>query len=145
MIRYALICEAGHGFESWFRDSAAFDAQAQAGLLACPNCPSIQITKQIMRPSVANGTAYAPATPAPVALMGESEQAMRAMLRAFHTHLHQHARDVGSDFADEARKIHCGESEEAAIYGLATPEETQALHDDGIDVMAIPALPDDKN
>ena len=50
MIRYALVCDKGHGFESWFADSAAFDKQAKRGLVTCPHCGSAKVEKAIMAP-----------------------------------------------------------------------------------------------
>ena len=52
MIRYALGCEAGHTFESWFNNSAAFDRQAARGLIACPLCGSTNVEKDIMAPAL---------------------------------------------------------------------------------------------
>lgn len=141
MIRYALACEAGHAFESWFRDSDAFEKQAEAGLLSCPHCGSTRIAKQIMAPAVA----MREEKPAPFAMMGEKEREMRALLRAFHDHLSANAEDVGSAFAEEARKIHYGESDERAIYGVASLPEVRELSEEGIPVMPVPRLPDEAN
>jgi hypothetical protein len=144
MIRYALSCEAGHGFESWFRESTAFDDQVRSGLLACPQCGSRAIEKQIMAPAVAVKD-EAPAQPRPVAMIGEKDARMRAMVRALHRHLQKNADDVGANFAEEARKIHYGETDERAIYGVASEGEARELHEEGIDVLPVPVLPDDRN
>lgn len=55
MIRYALNCDQGHGFESWFANSSAFDKQAKRGLVTCPVCGSGKVEKAIMAPSLARG------------------------------------------------------------------------------------------
>lgn len=144
MIRYALRCASGHGFESWFRDSAAYDDQAASGLLSCPHCGEARIEKQIMAPAVALKEDAA-LVAQPIAMMGEKDREMRAKLRAFHQHLKANAEDVGGGFAEEARKIHYGESDERAIYGVATPPEAQALHDEGIAVLPLPHLPEEAN
>ena len=160
MIRYALACSKGHGFESWFRDSASYDEQVARGLVSCPHCGATKVEKQIMSPSVARtdrdivavpqpseapAPAEAPAAPAPFALMGEREQAFRALLRAFKDHVKSTAEHVGPRFADEARKMHEGLTDFRAIYGEATPEEAKALAEEGIDAVAIPWLPDDQH
>jgi hypothetical protein len=165
MIRYALACEAGHDFESWFRDSDSFDTQLVRGLVTCPQCGTAKVAKQIMAPSVArtdlvrqmpaddaeaptNLPAVAPdPTPAsaPMVLMGEREQAFRALLRAVRSHVLATAEHVGPRFADEARRMHDGVVEFRAIYGEATTEEALALADEGIDVMPLPQLPDERN
>ncbi len=46
--------------------------------------------------------------------------------------------DVGERFAEEARKIHYGETEERGIRGQASREETQALLEEGISVLPLP-------
>lgn len=46
--------------------------------------------------------------------------------------------DVGSRFADEARRIHYGEVPERGIRGQASADETEALRDEGIEVHALP-------
>jgi hypothetical protein len=48
---------------------------------------------------------------------------------------------VGPDFAEEARRIHYGETEERGIYGEASDEQAQGLHDEGIAVAKVPWLP----
>ncbi len=160
MIRYSLRCAAGHDFESWFRDSEAFESQAQRGELACPICGSSKIEKQIMAPAVAQqdeASGVQPVAMQSLAVMGdparEMNQAgdlhqareMRAMLRAFRQHLETHAENVGTEFADEARKIHYGETEERAIYGETSFDEAKALHEEGIEILPVPKVPDDMN
>ena len=158
MIRYALACNKAHAFESWFPSSEAFDAQRAQGLLTCPVCGSGEVQKQIMAPSVAR-TDNAPAVsidapaqpvaeaapPQPVALLSEPEQAFRAMLKAVREHLRQTADDVGSGFAEEARKMHYGEIEHRSIYGEANLVQVKALLEEGIEVHPVPIMLDDHN
>lgn len=149
MIRYSLICEAGHGFESWFPSSDSYDAQVARGLVTCPVCDSTKVGKALMVPSVAR-TDRAPATPpaqsdAPVAMIAEPERQVRAMLRALRDHVVANSEHVGARFPEEARKIHYGEAEGRSIYGEASPAEARALIEEGIEVAAIPILPDDRN
>lgn len=144
MIRYALHCDDGHGFESWFRDSVAYDSQAKAGLLTCPVCGSGKIAKQIMAPAVSVHEGVVPA-PRSMTMTGGKDREIRAMLRAFRQHLEANAENVGTDFADEARKIHHGEADGRAIYGETSLDEARALTEEGIEVMPVPDLPDDLN
>ena len=53
-------------------------------------------------------------------------------------HILANTEDVGTRFADEARRTHQGESEARGIRGQATPEETQALLEEGVPVMPLP-------
>ena len=96
MIRYALICQQGHQFESWFQDSAAYDKQAKRSLVSCPHCGSVKVEKAIMAPRLSSTerkrgkpietretvpeTTPAPA-PAPVAMISPQEQEIRAKLK----------------------------------------------------------------
>jgi len=151
MIKYALACEQGHGFESWFPDSAAFDKQRKRGLVECPRCGSIRIDKQIMAPSIrVKGADARPEQPAPapdLATIVADEQArgLRAKIRELHAHVVANTEDVGARFAEEARKIHEGEADDRAIRGRASLAEAIELHEDGIGVMPLPSLPEDRN
>jgi len=149
MIRYSLVCEAGHGFESWFPSSDSFDTQVASGLVTCPVCDSASVCKALMVPSIARGTGAPVAAPArpdtPTTLIAEPERQLRTMLRALRDHMTASAEHVGTRFPDEARKIHYGEAEGRAIYGEASPDEARALIEEGIEVAAIPVLPDDHN
>lgn len=149
MIRYSLVCEAGHGFESWFPSSDSYDAQVARGLVTCPVCGGAKVEKALMLPNVAR-TDRSPAPQSgqaavPVTLVAEPERQARALLRALREHLVANSEHVGARFPEEARKIHYGEAEGRSIYGEASPAEVRALVEEGIDVAAIPVLPDDRN
>lgn len=160
MIRYALICDEAHEFESWFATSASFEDQARRGLVNCPVCGSARVERAIMAPNVARtdlgarapepaaeaAGAPAPApSPAPVAPMGERETAFRQMVAALHAHVRENAEHVGERFAEEALKIHHGEVESRAIYGEATPDDARILHEEGVEFMPLPRLPGSGN
>jgi hypothetical protein len=153
MIRYDLICEKGHEFDAWFSDSAAYDKQRKRGLVECAHCRSIKIEKQLMRPNVGTkgnqkSVPSAPAQAPQQMMAGPVDprmQAMVQMVREFRKHVTENAENVGDKFADEARKIHYKESEARGIYGNATPQEAQDLLEEGIEVHAIPVLPEDRN
>jgi hypothetical protein len=156
MIRYALACEKGHAFESWFADSAAFDEQAKRSLVTCPQCGSAKVDKAIMAPRLSSskkGKAPAPEVPAPaaakapapVAMVSPQEREFRAKLKELRDHLVKNADHVGPKFPEEARKMHYGETEHRSIYGEASPEEAKALVEEGIEVHALPVLPEERN
>lgn len=164
MIRYSLVCEAGHDFESWFPSGDAYDAQCARGLVTCPICDTAKVEKALMAPSLGRrgnrsaATAAAPsapepqpdvpateAAPAPLALLSEKEQALRAAFRAMREHVVRNADYVGRGFADEARRMHHGEIEHRSIYGEANAVETKALLEEGIEVHPLPPAPDDRN
>jgi hypothetical protein len=176
MIKYALQCDKGHDFESWFDSWAAYDKLAKRGFVECPHCGSVRVEKQIMSPSVrlsagqseanelsvntpssgGGGAANAPeaapviasplvAAELPVTLLTDKAQELREMIRSFHAHVEANTDDVGAKFADEARKIHYGETEERAIRGKATADEAAELHAEGIGFLPLPPLPDRRN
>lgn len=149
MIRYALFCDNGHEFESWFPSSTAYEEQRESGLVSCPLCHSQTIAKQIMAPSIAR-TEIPTAIPSPVppqqmTLLSEKEQQIRTAIKALRHHVEKNAENVGERFPEEARKMHDGETEARSIYGQASFEETKALIEEGIDILPLPSLPDDKN
>lgn len=65
-------------------------------------------------------------------------QRLKAQLMQAVQHVMASTEDVGTQFAEEARRIHYGESEERGIRGQATPDEAAALEDEGISVIALP-------
>jgi hypothetical protein len=149
VIRYNLSCQQGHGFESWFRDSAAFDTQRQKGIVTCPVCGSSAVDRAIMAPQVARRdrepAGKAAPTTAPVALAAPQDQELRAKLRALREALTKDSADVGERFADEARRMHLGESAHRSIHGQASAEDARSLVEDGIEIFPLPVLPDDRN
>lgn len=160
MIRYALACNKGHSFDSWFQDSAAFDKQAKRGLVTCPHCGSAKVEKAIMAPRLSGarkrGTPVdspqtAPAVSGqaqenqPVAMISPLEQEFRAKLKELREHIVKNADDVGQKFPEEARKMHYGETEHRSIYGVASPEDAKELAEEGIEFHPIPILPDERN
>jgi hypothetical protein len=83
-------------------------------------------------------------SPAP-AIADESFTRMRAALREIHAKLKRDAVDVGPAFPEQARAIHEGDAPPRAIYGTATDEEVRGLVEDGVGILPLPALPDDRN
>jgi hypothetical protein len=149
MIKYALACDQAHEFESWFPSSDAYEAQRKRGFISCPICKSAKVEKQIMAPSVSRTdttSAPAPAPAAqPMAILSDKEQEIRAVLKALREHVTQNAENVGERFADEARRMHYGETEHRSIYGEARMADARALIEEGIEVHPLPILPDDRN
>jgi hypothetical protein len=132
MIRYSLICDAGHSFDSWFRDSAGFEKQAAEGQIACPFCDSTKISRDVMAPHIAKPR-------------DDAAHDLRVKLRELHDTVVAHTEDVGDRFPEEARAMEDGETERRAIRGRATFEEAKALLEEGIEILPIPGLPSDSN
>lgn len=165
MIKYQLICDKSHEFEGWFGDSAAFESQQESGFLTCPVCGSADVRRALMAPNLASpktrktdlAEQQPSAQPQPQPQPQAPQQASAALppaaarkkhelmseMRTLQTKIRQECRDVGNDFAEEARKIHYGEVEPEGIYGQATAEEREALDEEGIEIMDMPWLPKD--
>ncbi len=166
MIKYALICDQNHDFESWFPSSDSYDTQVRRGFVECPFCRSKKVSKALMAPNVSTSRrrkatrmrdiepppsapgvpAVAPARPPqPVALLDDKQQQVRAMIKELHQKLTENSTDVGKNFPAEARKMHDGDAPARAIHGQATFEEARSLAEEGIPVLPLPSLPDEHN
>lgn len=137
-----LQCSEGHGFEGWFASHDDYDAQRARGLLCCPVCNSAEVSKLPSAPRLNLGHAgpSAPAgeagSPQPVAQV--SPQHLQAAWMTMVRHVMAHTEDVGTRFAEEARKIHYGEREQRNIRGQASRAETEALLEEGIEILPLP-------
>jgi len=165
MIVFDLKCEHSHQFEAWFKSSGAYEDQLKSGLVTCPFCDSAAITKAPMAPNVATkgnqtargrqgegGNQLLKPEEKPenndAILSGTGDHTLTALaaeaqkvFAKLKVHVEENCDYVGSDFADEARKIHYGESKERGIYGESTKEETIELLEEGIDIMPLPGAP----
>ena len=165
MISFNLTCGNGHGFEGWFKSSADFDDQKSRGFLTCPICDDANIAKGLMAPNVAAKSntknnivverSVMPTTPAPAQPMPQKQVQLPqitpemaaaaaealAEMRKVQNKIVETCDDVGDAFAEEARKIHYGETEARGIYGHASDDEAEALHEEGIEITKMPWLP----
>ncbi|MBY5834119.1 DUF1178 family protein [Rhizobium ruizarguesonis] len=142
MIRYSLTCDNAHEFEGWFSEGADFDRQVATGFLTCPVCHSAAISKLLMAPSVS--TARKKDEMQTLAMDAMRREALQKLKEAVAA-VKANSEDVGTQFPEEARKIHYGEADARGIIGQATFDEAQALLEEGIEIAAIPVLPEDVN
>lgn len=132
MISYNLRCDNEHEFEGWFRDAAAFDAQAAQDRLECPVCGARSISKALSAPNISTGRSRERAR------MQQAAKAAHAALRELRRKIERDAENVGDKFAEEARRIHYGEAEKRDIYGRATLREAQELTEEGVSFGILP-------
>ena len=149
-----LRCGAGHAFEGWFASESDYESQRDRGLLDCPVCGNADVVRLPSAPRLnlsgarepATGTGQksdggappaSPADGAPGAQLAIHGNAAARFVEAV-AELLRNTEDVGTRFAEEARRIHYGESESKAIRGQTTPEEREALADEGIEVFTLP-------
>ncbi|WP_423460638.1 DUF1178 family protein [Ottowia sp. VDI28] len=147
-----LQCHHGHVFEGWFASEDDFQQQVSSQLLTCPMCGDTSVSKLPSAPRLNLGASGAPVTAEPSQASpggaGASEPvaalppaSLQAAWMQMVRRVMANTEDVGERFAEEARKIHYGESDERGIRGQATPEETEALLDEGIAVVPLPVPP----
>ncbi|PKR53100.1 DUF1178 family protein [Thalassospira marina] len=140
MILFQLKCNHDHEFEGWFRDSAAYEEQSSGGELSCPMCGSDKVGKALMAPRLRTSRQKETAEEnrKKAAIAEATHKALSELRRQVETN----CENVGTGFAEEARKIHYGETEKRGIYGEATVKEAAELVDEGIDVHALPWVED---
>src|SRR3954469_2810130 len=122
-----LQCSQRHVFEGWFGSEEEFQSQRERSLVECPLCGDSAVAKLPSAPRLNLGASrQEPAAAEPktdVVSMPEA-QMQKAWLKMVR-HVMQNTEDVGERFAEEARKIHYGETTERGIRGQSTPEETR--------------------
>jgi hypothetical protein len=164
MILYRLRCSKGHEFDSWFKDSKAYERQEKKSMVGCAVCGDAKVTRALMAPRLGNkgnklttsvtptvGPVETPAA-APPPEVQQAQQQMAALARQMpkelrealvkvRSEIEKNCEHVGDKFAEEARKIHYGESEKHGIYGETTDKEAEALADEGIEFGRLPWVP----
>ena len=133
-----LTCSRQHVFEGWFGSEDDFQGQLERGLVECPMCGDTHIAKRLSAPRINLGAQPPREAPAKNDVMATGDPAMQAQWLQMVRHVLANTEDVGERFAEEARKIHYGESDERGIRGQASPEETEALIEEGIGVLPLP-------
>jgi len=170
MILYRLRCSKGHEFESWFKDSKSYERQEKKSLVGCPVCGDSKVERAVMAPRLGKGAkdrtveasaggASAGGAPAgkasagvPAPMPSPQQQQMAALARNMpkelrealvkvREHVEKNCEHVGDKFAEEARKIHYGESDKRGIYGETSEEEAEALAEEGIEFGRLPWVP----
>jgi hypothetical protein len=136
-----LQCFHNHAFEGWFGSEDEFQEQLSRGLVECPLCGDVAVTKM---PSAPRLNLLGTAQPQTVSsatkreVMATTDAGVQAEWLRLVRHVMANTEDVGERFPEEARRIHYGESEERSIRGEASREETQALLEEGIGVLPLP-------
>ncbi|MDP1901823.1 MAG: DUF1178 family protein [Rubrivivax sp.] len=147
-----LRCANGHGFEGWFGSEDDFLDQNGRAMIECPLCADRVVSRLPSAPrlnlSGAREPAPAPqpeaAAPAPTvsavtaSVSGMQPPDLQAAWLSGMRQLLARTEDVGLRFAEEARRMHYGEAPNRGIRGHASPEEREALLDEGIETVAIP-------
>ena len=134
MIKYNLICNNNHEFESWFSDSKEFEKLNRKNLLECIYCSSKKIDKSIMAPMISNPKKnYGQIQETSEILKNEKNGLLQ--LRKF---IEKNFDYVGKDFSKKVREVYYDNKSKKAIYGTTTSEERDELAEEGIDLISIP-------
>jgi hypothetical protein len=139
-----LQCAHEHSFEGWFASEDDFQGQLSRGLVECPICGDAAITKKLSAPRLNLGAARnTPEEAVPAAAKSDvvaapQDSQLQAAWMKMVRQVMANTEDVGEKFAEEARRIHYGETEERGIRGQASREETEALLEEGIGVLPLP-------
>ena len=141
MILFDLKCGKGHVFEAWFRDGSSADRQMAGRKVACPECGNSKVAKAPMAPRIAGKKKTDATPPAPSKEMVAMSTKLRKELGELRAKVEANCDYVGEKFAEEARKIHYGETDPRSIYGETSKEEAHALADEGVEFARIPWLP----
>ncbi len=133
MIKYNLICKCGKNFDSWFSTSREYEVLKKRKLISCIYCSSTLVEKSIMSPNLGNKSNK-------LAKENKIKKNIKKQLLNFRKYIEKNFTNVGEKFPQEARKIHYDKKTSKGIYGMATPEETSELIEEGIEVDSIPWL-----
>ncbi len=129
MIKFNLICECGSTFESWFSSSVEYSSLLRKKLINCIYCNSTKVKKSIMAPNLSSKSNKG---------AEKNNYKLKKELIKIRKHIERNCKNVGDNFAQEARNIYYDNKNSVGIYGKATPEETAELEEEGIEVATIP-------
>ena len=139
MIKYNLICDNEHEFESWFSDSLEFEKLKNKKLLECIYCSSKRIEKSIMSPMVSNSNNLElPNNKFEREFLKEKKR-----LKQIRKYIEKNYEYVGKNFSKKVREIYYDKKSKKTIYGTTTPKEREELAEEGIDLLSIPWIEKD--
>ena len=139
MIKYNLICEREHEFESWFSNSREFEKLKKKKLLECIYCSSKKIEKSIMSPMISNSSNLdMPQNKFEKDLLKEKKH-----LQNIRKYIEKNYEFVGKNFSKKVREIFYDKNSKKAIYGTTTLKEREELAEEGIDLLSIPWIDKD--
>jgi len=131
MIKYNLKCKCGATFESWFSSSHEFDSLRKKKFIKCIYCESSYVKKTVMAPNLSSKSNK-------VFKKTKLEKNIKKQLLDFRKYIEKNCKNVGDNFAREARSIHYEKKNSQGIYGKTTPEEASELIEEGIEVVTVP-------
>ena len=139
MIKYNLICDKEHEFESWFSNSHEFENLKKKKLLECIYCASKKIEKSIMSPMISNSINLDTS-------QSKFEKDLfkeKKKLQQIRKFIEKNYEFVGKNFSKKVREIYYDKNSKKTIYGTTTPKEREDLAEEGIDLISIPWIDKD--
>tara|TARA_B100000131_G_C18103573_1_gene606934 strand:+ start:321 stop:743 length:423 start_codon:yes stop_codon:yes gene_type:complete len=140
MIKFNLTCECGSSFESWFSSSEEYSSLVKKKLITCIYCNSTNIRKSLMTPNLKSKS-----NKSEFKNQKNKEKNIKSELLKIRKYIEKNCKNVGDNFAQEARNIHYDKKTSSGIYGKASPEETSELKEEGIEVATIPWIDKTEN
>lgn len=147
-----LRCQQDHAFEGWFGSEADFQDQLQRHLLQCPLCGDDRVRKVLSAPRIHLGVhasrqdpttdpevVQKNPTPSESSATPQQVPSFQGAWLQWARELTARTHDVGTQFAEEARRMHHGEVAERPIRGQASMKEAEQLLDEGIAIFPLPA------
>ena len=138
MIKYNLTCKCGEMFESWFINSSEFDSLRKKKLIKCIYCESSLVKKSVMSPNLSSKSNK-------ISKKTKLEKNIKKQLLNFRKYIEKNCKNVGDNFAREARNIYYEKKNSQGIYGKTTPEEASELIEEGIEVVTVPWINKSEN
>ena len=134
MIKYNLVCNNNHEFESWFSDSNEFDKLKKKGLLECIYCSSHNINKSIMAPMITSTKK----SNDNFQLDNQQLLDQRNKFLQLRNYIEKNFEFVGDKFSEKVREVYYDKKTNKSIYGTTTLKEREDLEEEGIDLLSIP-------
>ncbi len=145
MVVYDLSCPLEHHFEGWFASASSFEDQRQEGHLVCPFCQSRDISKRPSAPYLREdshepqrlshpGRKLASSSPPVMMVSGQLVNMLRHYIVQ---QVLSQTEDVGERFVETVREMHYGDQEPRNVRGMASQDDVQELHEEGIEVMVL--------
>lgn len=141
MIRFALKCDNGHQFESWFRSGDAFSDLKARGKVECPTCRSSRVEKSLMAPGIAPCADDAAQPGAERAMAVAPDPELARAIAKLRDYVEKNSEYVGRRFADEATAMHLGDVPHRSIHGEVGPDEARRLAETGVPAVPLPFIP----
>jgi hypothetical protein len=138
MILFQLKCQRGHEFDAWFLNSSTYESQLASADITCPHCGTAKVVKAPMAPHISRRRVSSSSSEETEYRANKVAKKILEAVDGLRDEMEEKCDYVGDDFAEEARRIHYGETDSRDIYGEATDKEASELDEEGVDFFRLP-------